>query len=86
MSLGFYQSQYNNALFLNKNGTYVAIYINNFQIIGSGLIVIENLKTSLSQRFKIRDLGPTSHYLNIKVNTSAGKIVITQKTYIEKAF
>lgn len=32
------------------------------------------------------DLGPTAYYLDIKVNISASKEVITQKTYIKKLF
>ena len=84
LALGFFQSQYDSALFLNGKGTYVAIYVDDLQIIGPDLAVIENLKTSLSQRFKMTDLGPTSHYLGMEVNISAGEVVITQKTYVEK--
>ena len=84
LALGFFQSQYDSALFLNGKGTYVAIYVDELQIIGPDLAVIENLKTSLSQRFKMTDFGLTSHYLGIEVNISAGELVITQKTYVEK--
>ena len=84
LALGFYQLQYDNALFLNGEGTYVAIYVDDLQIVGPDLSIIENLKTSLSQRFKMTDLGPTSNYLGIEVNLSEGEVIITQKTYVEK--
>ena len=51
--------------------------MDDLQIIGPDLAVIKNLKTSLSQRFKRTDFGPTSNYLGMEVNISAGKVVIT---------
>ncbi len=47
-ALGFYQSQYDTALFLDGKSTYVAIYVDNLQIIGPSLKVIEELKTNLA--------------------------------------
>ena len=84
MALGFYQSQYNSALFLNKKGTYVAIYIDNFQIIGPDLTIIKNLKTSLFQKFKMIYLSPISYYISMEVNIFVGKVIITQNTYVKK--
>lgn len=81
--LGFYQSKYDSALFLDGKGTYVAIYVDDLQIIGPDFNVIEELKTRLSQRFKMTDLGPTSHYLGMEVHLSKGAVTITQKTYVE---
>ena len=83
-ALGFYQSQYDTALFLDGKGAYVAIYVDDLHIIGPSLKVIEELKTRLAQRFKMTDLGPTSHYLGMEVNMSKGAVTITQKTYVEK--
>ena len=40
-ALGFYQSQYDTALFLEGKGKYVAIYVDDLQIIGPSLKVIE---------------------------------------------
>ncbi len=83
-ALGFYQSQYDIDLFLDGKGIYVAIYVDDLQIIGPSLKVIEELKTRLAQRFKMTDLGPTSHYLGMEVHISEGAVTITQKTYVEK--
>lgn len=32
------------------------------------------------------DFGPTLYYLGIEVNISAGKVVMTWKTYVKKLF
>ncbi len=83
-ALGFYQSQYDTALFLDRKNTYVAIYVNDLQIIGPSLKVIEELKTCMAQSFKMTDPGSTSHYLGMEIHMSEGAVTITQKTYIEK--
>ncbi len=83
-ALGFYRSQYDTALFLDGKSIYVAIYVNDFQIIGPSLKVIEELKIRLAQYFKMADLEPSSHYLGIEVDMSEGAVTITQKTYDEK--
>ncbi len=75
-ALGFYQSQYDTALFLDGKGIYVAIYVDDLQIIGPSLKVIEELKTRLAQRFKMTDLRPNSHYLGMEVQMSKGAVTI----------
>lgn len=77
LALEFYESEYNSALFLNEKGTYIAIYVDNPKIIGSDFTVIENLKTSLSQKLMMINLSPSLHYLSIEVNISICKVVIT---------
>lgn len=80
----FYHSQYDNALFFEKNSTYVALYFDNLQIIDLGLQIIVKLETRRSQSFKMTDLGPTSQYLEIEILISEGEVTITQKIYVEK--
>lgn len=84
LALRFYQLQYNSALFFNKKRIYVTIYINDLQIIGLDLIVNENLKTNLSQKFNMIYLSPILHYFDMVINISEVEIVIMQKTYVEK--
>lgn len=86
LALRFFLSQQNSALFLNSKKTHVVIYINDFQRIGSDLAIIGNLKTNLSQKFKMTDFGPTLYYLSMDVNISVGKVVMTWKTYVKKLF
>lgn len=76
LALGFYQSQYDSALFLDGKGTYVTIYVDDLQIVGLDLTVIEDLKTRLCQRFKMTDLGPTSHYLGMEVHMAEDEVTV----------
>ena len=46
--LGFFQSCYDYVLYLNYEGTYIAIYINDLQIVGPDFKLIEKLKTDLA--------------------------------------
>ena len=42
--LGFVQSYYDSALYLNNNRTYVAVYLDDFHIVGPDLPLIVELK------------------------------------------
>ncbi len=68
--LGFFQSHYDHALYLDHNGTYFAVYVDDLQIVGPDLNLINRLKTDLASRFKMTDLGPTSHYLGMRVGAT----------------
>lgn len=63
--LGFFQSYYNHALYLNYDGSYVAVYVDDLQIVGLDLNLIEKLKTDLASQFKMTHLGPTAYYLGM---------------------
>ena len=66
--LGFFQFLYNNTLYFNGQGTYVAVYVNDLHIVGPNLSLINELKMQLTSKFKITNMGPTSHYLGIEVS------------------
>lgn len=82
--LGFFQSHYDHALYLNYEGTYVAVYVDDLQIVGPDLKIIEKLKADLASRFKMTDLGPTAHYLGMEVTRTDTSITITQTVYIDQ--
>lgn len=82
--LGFFQSHYDHALYLDYNGTYIAVYVDDLQIVGPDLDRINRLKTDLASRFKMTDLGPTSHYLGIEVMREHDTITVTQTVYIDQ--
>lgn len=82
--LGFFQSHYDHTLYLNYNGTYVAVYVNNLQIVGTNLNRINRLKIDLVSRFKITDLGSTIHYLEMEVMRENNTIIVTQTVYIDQ--
>lgn len=43
---------------------------------------IQELKTRLAQHFEMTNLGPTLHYLGMKVHGSEGAVTITPNTYV----
>ena len=82
--LGFVQSHYDSALYLNNNGTYVAVYVDDLHIVGPDLPLIITLKRELAAKFKTTDLGPTSHYLGMEVVRKKNTIIVTQTVYIDQ--
>ena len=82
--LRFFQSHYDHALYLDYNGTYVAVYVNDLQIVGPNLDRINCLKIDLTSWFKMTNLGLTSHYLGMEVLRDNDTITITQTMYIDQ--
>ncbi len=82
--LGFFHSHYDHTLYLDHNGIYFAVYVDDLQMVGPDLNLINRLKTDLALRFKTIDLGPTSHYLGIEVMQNNNTITLTQTVYIDQ--
>ena len=51
-----------------KDGTIVALYVDNVLITGPSKQGIRDLKAALNKEFRMSDLGPVSYYLGITVN------------------
>lgn len=62
----------------------MAVYIDDLQIVGPDLELINCLKTDLTSRFMMTDLGPTSHYLGMEVMRRNDIITIMQIVYIDQ--
>lgn len=82
--LGFFESRYDHALYLDYKGIYVAVYVDDLQILGPDLNRIQKLKADLASRFKMTDLGPTAHYLGMEVTRTNDSIIVTQTVYIDQ--
>lgn len=54
--LGFFQSHFDHALYLNHNGTYIAVYVDGLHIVGPNHVFTNHLKTDLASRFKMTDI------------------------------
>ena len=54
-------------IFHNSKGIYIAVFINNFFIVGPSKANIFIIKIKLNKRFYITDLGPYKYYLRIEV-------------------
>ena len=75
--LGFIQSYYDSALYLNNNGIYVAVYVDNLQIVVLDLPLIVELKNKLAAKFKTTNFGLIFYYLRIEVLYNNHTITIT---------
>jgi hypothetical protein len=63
-------------------GVILCLYVNDILIFGTGLDVINEIKTFLCQSFDMKDMGDADVILNIKL--IKGENWITQSHYVEK--
>ena len=82
--LGFFQFLYDSAFYFNGQGTYVIVYVDDLHMIGLDFSLINKLKEQLMSKFKITNLGPTAHYLGMKVFRKEDTITVTQMVYIDQ--
>ena len=64
---------------------FVAIDVDHLIISGATLEIMEEFKPQLSQKFKMKDLGPIKHCLGMEIIQDLGKgtIEINQSGYVE---
>lgn len=58
------------------------IYVDDILITGNDLAVINDLKASLDEQFKIKDLGKLSYFLGIEFIPSAQGLLMTERKFI----
>ena len=65
----------------------VIVYVDNFLVFGPNMSEIENVKWWLAIHYKIKDLGPYSQFLGMKVerDEELHTISISQEAFINKA-
>jgi hypothetical protein len=56
-----------NCIFYNSKGIYIAVFVNDFFIIGLSKANIFMIKAKLNKHFYITDLGPYKYYFGIEV-------------------
>ena len=84
ISQGFIQSKADYSLIYKGNGsTYVAllVYVDDIVITGASLEGINSLKQSLSEEFKLKDLGNLKMFLGLEVARSKSGISVCQRKY-----
>ena len=66
--------------------TIIAIYVNNLLITGPNTKTNKDIKTALSKRFQITDLGPMAHYLEMQLNKDRPQRILwlSQRAYLKK--
>lgn len=69
-----------------EKGVYVATHVDDFLILGANTNAIQELKSQLSKRFTMKDLGQCHTFLGIEIsrNRKDRTIHLCQKSYIEK--
>jgi hypothetical protein len=69
-----------------KGDTFVAVYVDDLLIVGPRIDQINELKQSLSNRYKMTDLGPCNHYLGLTIRRDRANkaIYLGQRAYTER--
>jgi Reverse transcriptase (RNA-dependent DNA polymerase) len=84
-SLGFKALDADSSVFC-RDGTIIAIYVDDLLIAGASMPDINKVKDSLKQRFKMSDLGACHFYLGMEVvrNRPHRTLKLSQTAYLEK--
>nr|XP_016501793.1 PREDICTED: uncharacterized mitochondrial protein AtMg00810-like [Nicotiana tabacum] len=83
--VGYTHSLLDYSLFYKKHGTsvvFVAIYIDDVQIIGTDLQEIEALKAFLHETFKIKDLGRLHYFMGLEILYKDDRVLISERKFI----
>lgn len=84
-SIGFSHSKADYSLYskvTEDSITLVLIYMENILISGNCLHSINDLKNTLSSRFHIKDMGPVSYFLGLKIDRSKDGFFVSQRKYV----
>ena len=84
---GFSQSQADSCVFTKINGqsrTIIVVWVDDLVIATSGETELNELKSSMCQRFKMKDLGTLKWFLGIEFKCTNDEVEMSQKTYLEK--
>ena len=82
--LGFKQSKANYSLFTKKfNDSFIAlvVYVDDILIASNNVQPVKELKVSLDQHFKLKDLGGLKYFLGLEVARSNKGITLCQQKY-----
>ena len=81
--LGFRCSTADPGLYVGED-MLLMVYVDDLLLCGNGRTKVEEVKQSLLTTFEGRDLGPTDHFLGIKMerNRSGKTVLLSQETYV----
>ncbi|XP_023924662.1 uncharacterized mitochondrial protein AtMg00810-like [Quercus suber] len=82
--LGFKQSKADCSLFSKKfNDSFIAlvVYVDDILIASNNVQVVDELKVSLDQHFKLKDLGGLKYFLGLEIARSDKGITLCQRKY-----
>ena len=83
-TVGFCQSAADPCVFVRIVDTLaiVAVYVDDLILISATSEGMENVKKSLADRFKMKDMGPLHYCLGVSIIQEDGRILLHQKQYI----
>lgn len=89
LELGYKRSKFEPCVFLkcfNNSMTFIALYVDDFFIFSNNTREVEMLKTKLSTKFKLKDLGQVKQCLgmNVNINKVDGYLTLDQRDYIDQ--
>ncbi|GJR83506.1 putative RNA-directed DNA polymerase [Tanacetum coccineum] len=84
IKVGFEQSKNDNSLYIKNDGDvslYLLVYVDDLVITGNSETEIENTKSFLNKKFKIKDLGELKYFLGIEVLKTKNRLCLNQRKY-----
>ena len=84
---GFTQSKSDPCLFIKSYQSeiiYLLVWVDDIIIASSSQQLLDETKSHLNQKFKMKDLGPLEYFLGIHFHRTATEIVLSQEEYITK--
>ena len=85
--MGYVQSNSDPCIYTSSEGntSIIGVYVDDFVIAAETTKKIEEIKTALSQKFDVKDLGKLHHFLGVTVtqNHERGTVWIGQPSYTE---
>ena len=84
LSINFRKSKVDSCLYIKvepQGLTIVILWVDDIIILGKTIILVNNFKTQLKNRFDVKDNGELSYFLGINIKFSKDKVNISQKDY-----
>lgn len=85
LSYGCTQFPHDHCFFTrNANNVFLAVlvYVDDVLITGSSLVAIQDIKSSLYQKFTIKDMGAVHYFLGIEIHKTSAGTYLSQGKYI----